>query len=262
MKKLYILLLLFCQSTVFLVNRHINKDEHPHKNLTGYSKKKLLNGNEFFVGEDLSYYYHGHTLAPIFLEFIDLKPMYCVELTNYIVEHFACEEKIQKLKSLIYTLSPLEVWELFNNNEYFNHEFILMLNDIYDKEEFLLIYKTRLTIEFLIFAFNIKEKSIMYQYSFFQNITLKQILNHLLDFIVDGGYLLEGKITPVQLEQFQKFLRKYIGHKSIVRMAFLNDLKEFKYFIDVFSKERANTSLSVMEQMTMAKRFYAMFPEK
>ena len=134
-----------------------------------------------------------------------------------------------------------------------------MINHVYNRDEFILIYKTRLTIEFIIFAFNTKENTIKYQHTYLRNTELKNVLNNLLEFINKADYLLEEKLTLQQIEEFKKFLHKYIAHKSINNMLFLNELKSFKHFLDIFTKDNNNMSISFGQQLAMMNRFATIF---
>jgi hypothetical protein len=258
MKKKYFLIMLSFLSVDFSVNKNNNKDNN--KNYT----KKLSNGNEFTIilDEPDYFYYKEYKVPKIFLDFIDLQPLYCVNFTNFIIDNYAITEKINELKAMIYNLAPEQVWDILNNKNYFNIDFITMFNVIYNKNEFILLYKTRLTIEFLIFAFNTKEKTLVYNYTYFNNVKLKQILNNLIDFTEDGFYLLENKFSLLQVEEFRKFLHKYTAHKSINRMSFLNELKGFKHFLDIFLKEKNNISISIIEQVAIMNRFFSVFSDK
>ena len=256
MKNKYIFLLLVFLMPIFSINRHIN-NKHNNENY----KKKSVESCELLVSKEDSscYCYKKYIIPKVFFDFIELSPLLCVEFIFFIIDNYAFDIKKDLLKNTFYTLSPDDVWNMMNAEENFDCEFITMINDIYNKDEFILIYKTRMTIEFIIFAFNIKEKTTKYQYAYFYNAELKKVLHNLLEFSNKGHYLLEDKLSEQQIEDFKKFLHKYISHKSINHMIFLNELRSFKHFLDIFFKEKSNNNISFSQQLAMMNRFNAVF---
>jgi hypothetical protein len=253
MKIKYIYLLLIFLTKVFSINRHIN---HKSQN----NKKSVVVSQAVISSDDSNAYcYKGYKIPKIFFDFIDLSPLLCAEFIFYIVEQYAFEDRKKLLKEEFYNLSPEDIWHMINCKKNFDCHFIEMINEIYDRDEFILVYKARITIEFMIFAFNTKEKTTKYQYHYFHNAELKKVLHNLFDFVNQGDYLLGDKISEQQIEDVKKFLYKYISHKSINYMVFLNELKSFKYFLDIFFKDKGTVNVSLAQQFGMVNRFITIF---
>jgi hypothetical protein len=253
MKIEHTLLLLMSFNAIFAVNRHINNKNHNHK-------RSIISSQAEVVKEDPSCYsYKKYKIPKLFFDFIELAPVLCAEFMFYVINEYAFDERKDILKVEFYSLSPEDVWHMLTCEKNFDCSFIEMINVIYDKNEFILIYKTRMTIEFMIFAFNTKEKTTKYEYAYFHNPELKKVLHNLLDFVNYAEYLLEDKFSVQQIEEFKKFLHKYVSYKSINHMSFLNELKAFKYFLDVFFKEKNNTNVSFAQQFAMVNRFMTVF---
>ncbi len=254
MKKKFLFLLLF---SLFVDIVAVNYDPR-HKNRRRNFVEKSTTGAKITMdGAPQNFcYYEGYKVHNNFFDFVELTPMRCDEFLFFVINHFAYSERKDLLKVVIYSLSPEEIWAMLHSQENFNCDFIDMINAIYDKEEFILIYKTRMTIEFIIFAFDIKEKKTQYYYSYFKNVNLRDILVNLAEFITKGEYLIEEKFTKSQIDEFKKFLQKYIDQKSINRMFFLNELKAFKKFLNAFLESNNDTlNLSYREQFGMINRF-------
>lgn len=251
----FLFLLLFL-SIICPVNRHINHNRHNDNN-----KKKSIKSDSLILSKENNncYCYKKYNISKLFFDFIELAPLLCKDFVFFVVDSYAINDKKDEIKAKFYNLSPENIWEILNSEEYFDCEFITMINDIYDKDEFILIYKSRMTIEFMVFAFNTKEKSIKYPYHYFNNVELKKVLHNLLDFTNKAYYLLEDKLSEEQIEDFKKFLHKYIAHKSINHMLFLNELKSFKHFLDIFFKEKGVTNVSFSQQIAMMNRFMTIF---
>ncbi len=240
-------------SSIFPVNRHMNRNHEHHK--------RSLDSSDVVVSKENPncYFYKKYKIPKIFFEFMELSPLFCMDFIFYVIDEYAFTERKDALRSGFYGLFPEDVWAMLNSTENFDCQFIEMINEIYDKNEFVLIYKTRMTIEFMMFVFNTKEKTSKYPYAYFNNIDLKKVLHNLLDFANEVDYLLEDKFTNQQIEDFKKFLHKYISQKSINNMSFLNDLKSFKYILDIFSKDKTNVNLSFAQQFGLVNRFITIF---
>ncbi len=249
------LLLMFFQS-IFNVNRHI----HNKHSEDIHDKKSVRSCNLTISTKHANCYsYKEYVIPKIFFDFIELALLSCKEYFFYIIDNYTFPEKKDELKNAFFSFSPEDIWNELNSEKNFDCDFINMINAIYNKDEFILIYKTRMTIEFMVFAFNIKEKTTKYQYTYFHNADLKKILHNLLDFINNTGNLLDHKISGKQIDDFKKFLHKYISHKSIDYANFLHELTSFKSFLDIFFKEKGNANISIPQKISIFNRFTTIF---
>jgi hypothetical protein len=168
------------------------------------------------------------------------------------------DDKKNELKGGISKLHPDHAWAFLTNPADFNSELITALNYLFCPESFALLYKTRITIEFLIFSFNTKEKKKSFTYQYANTLKLKEILQIIKNFVREYQEEIQENLTIDQIAAFEKFLDKYLGMnpKNINYMSFLKELSEFKNFIAVFSPVRGDTKeLSVIEKMSIFNRF-------
>ncbi len=266
MKRLYFLTFSSLILSVVGVSRHIKKDNSSNHNnneeVAGIIKKEEMKNNLYpsilELDKDPKDYicFEGFNVDKIFIYFTHIYPLSCYEFFSFIFNKYAKASKKSELLSKYYSLSPDQLWCLLNDENYFDSSFTEMINALYDRDYFVLICKTRMCIEFLIFAFNIKEKTTDYQYSYFKDINLKDILRVLFDFVEVQSHLLQEQVTATQITDFKKFLDKYMKQKSISKLQFVTELKTFKYFFTAFFGEKSNQkSLSPFELMDMYNRF-------
>lgn len=266
MKRLYFLTFSSLILSLVGVSRHI-KDNNAcnHNNneeIVAITKKEVAKSNlypsilELDKTEKDYICFQGYNVDKIFIYFTHIYPLSCSEFFFFIFNKYAKESKRSELLAKFYSFTPDQLWSLLNDENYFSSSFIEMINALYERDYFILICKTRMSIEFLIFAFNIKEKTTEYQYSYFKDINLKDILYVLFDFVEVQSHLLAEQVTSTQISDFKKFLDKYIKQRNISKLQFVTELKSFKYFFTAFFGEKGNQkSLSPFELMDMYNRF-------
>lgn len=263
MKKIYLFYLLLLLNSLISVTRHIKNGANEcemQSEIKGCQNSHKINYPsiaEINESKENFVLYNDYQVDKMLLYFVNIYPITYLEFFTYIFNTYALEQKKIELIRDFYKMSPDDLWNILSNPNYFSCDFIQMINVTYEKHVFIAICKARMALELLIFAFNIKERTTEFPYLYCKDMDLKRLLHILFDFITLEAPLLEAHITVNQINDFKKFLHKYMHQKSINRISFISELKGFRHLISAFYDTKKNQeNLSLIAQFQMVERFF------
>jgi hypothetical protein len=114
-----------------------------------------------------------------------------------------------------------------------------------NKENFIIIYKTHLAMEYLNYAIT----GAKYKYKVFIGASLQVIFSQILEYISFFKFDLIKKIGNKGYAQFEKFLNKYIQLKrgSFSYLILLNDMNNIKDVFKNFFKDNSDSDFSILK---------------
>ena len=184
------------------------------------AEKLVLNG--IVIDKKLAYF--------LYIYPISIEDFYFYVIDNYIKCSDMCQEQELRdhYKSLLYDITPETLWCFLHNQNIFNDKFIEQINALYVYDDFILICKTRMVIEYLVFGLNISLKTMQYNFKYMKQFKLKALLYTLHEFISKHYHLLHNVGDKV-VKEMKKLLSFYINtHEAIYIPKFLNEFSQFK----------------------------------
>jgi hypothetical protein len=125
------------------------------------------------------------------------------------------------------------------------------------KENFIIIYKTHLSMEYLNYAIT----GAKYPYKYFIGASLQTVFGQILEYINTFKCDMIKKIGNKGYIQFERFLNKYMQLKrgSFSYLVLLNDMNNIKDIFKDFFKNNSNTDFSILKINSYTNQLKAIF---
>jgi hypothetical protein len=193
--------------------------------------------------------------------FIYLHPLSIESFYFYIIEKYLDSTLHQTYKNQLVDITPESLWHFLHNKEIFNCCFIDQVDAIYNYNDFILICKTRMAIEYFIFALNTSLKTTQYKYKYIKQFKLKNLISILYDFISQNSHLLHNT-NQKTINDIKIVLSNYIHTKGNIYIpGFLNELSKFKHVLWklIGDGNGEESDLGYREKLSVCSRFSSIF---
>lgn len=267
MKKLFLTLIVIYSKNLLNVQKEtqVNAIQNHVKSIEIYKiyptvsdieKVEKLVLNEVTIDKKLAYF--------LYIYPISIEEFYFYIIDNYIKSCDPCQELELKnhYKSLLYDITPETLWCFLHNKVIFDDEFIQQINALYSYDDFILICKTRMAVEYLVFGLNILLKTTHYNFKYIKQFKLKALLYTLHEFINKHYHLLHGAGDKV-IKEMKRLLLFYINsNESIYIPKFLNEFSQFRSVLVGLVPNNSNSRSgepSVREKLSVCTRFSTIF---
>jgi len=260
MKKLFLFIIVIAsyQVDTRLEDRHLRVNIHSHADseklyekyptITDVDKGHCIVLNNVKIDKYLAY-------------FVYVYPMTIESFYFYLINKYVDKELQACYANKLYDLTPDSLWDFLHDCNAFDKNFIDKVDLIYNYEDFILICKTRMAIEYLVFALNTNVKTTQYQFKYIKQYKLKPLLNIIYEFILKHHNLLNIKNNKI-INEMKKVIHAYATAKgSIYIPTFLNELSKYKNILwDLINDSNSDISEpSYREKLSICSRFSSIF---